>query len=137
MSTTGFTTFDQAFTFSLDRYDRENPANKLSQTQLASRLGVTKATISNWKLGRSLPNDRELVIKLATILKLNHDETEGFLRLCNYPLLSGSEEDRWGGVFDQRQNNHQMTGQWLYLTIAPVSLCKGKCCSMICSECFS
>ena len=47
--------------------------NKLSQEQLAEKIGVTRQTISNWELNETSPNPEQLKI-LSKALKVSIDE---------------------------------------------------------------
>lgn len=49
---------------------------KLSQEELAERVGVTRQTISNWELGETQPNVEQLK-KLSEIFKVSIDELVG------------------------------------------------------------
>lgn len=51
----------------------------LTQQQLATHLGVHRNTISSWERGDFLPENRSLVLELATLLQLNMQETRQFL----------------------------------------------------------
>ena len=47
--------------------------NKLSQEQLAEKIGVTRQTISNWELGETSPNPEQLKL-LSQIFHVSIDE---------------------------------------------------------------
>lgn len=50
--------------------------NKLSQEQLAEKIGVTRQTISNWELGETAPNPEQLKL-LSQIFHVSIDELLG------------------------------------------------------------
>jgi transcriptional regulator with XRE-family HTH domain len=49
-------------------YQRRGVRNKLTQKQLADKIGVSPKTISYWETGRNKPSSENL-LKLALILK--------------------------------------------------------------------
>lgn len=49
---------------------------KLSQEELAEKIGVTRQTISNWELGETQPNVEQLK-KLSEVFKISIDELVG------------------------------------------------------------
>ena len=78
---------------------------RLTQKQLAQHLSVHANTISSWELGTYLPATSGLVLELARLLTLNHQETRQLLEgsltaLSPYwyvpfqrnPLFTGREE---------------------------------------------
>ena len=52
---------------------RERKALSLTQEELARRLGVTKAAVSKWELGQSMP-DAALLPSIAAQFALSIDE---------------------------------------------------------------
>ncbi len=50
--------------------------NKLSQEQLAEKIGVTRQTISNWELGETAPNPEQLKL-LSQIFHVSIDKLLG------------------------------------------------------------
>jgi tetratricopeptide (TPR) repeat protein/transcriptional regulator with XRE-family HTH domain len=77
----------------------------LTQQQLASALGVHRRTISRWESGDYLPGVKSLVLELARLLRLSHQETRQFLEasltalapywsvsLPRNPFFTGREE---------------------------------------------
>ena len=48
---------------------RARKALKLTQTDVAKRMGITKAAVSGWETGDSAPS-RDHVVKLSRILKI-------------------------------------------------------------------
>src|SRR5215469_13828493 len=78
---------------------------KISQQQLANRLGVHRNTIGGWERGDRLPETKGMVLELANQLSLNEQETRQLLEasltaLAPYwqmpyqrnPLFTGREE---------------------------------------------
>lgn len=49
----------------------------MTQEQLVEELGVTRQTVSKWKLGETLP-DVENLKKMAILLEFSLDEDLGF-----------------------------------------------------------
>jgi transcriptional regulator with XRE-family HTH domain len=49
-------------------YQRKCVRNKMTQKELAKKIGVSPKTISYWETGRNKPNSEHL-LKLALILK--------------------------------------------------------------------
>ena len=52
-------------------------AKKLTQSELAERVGVTKGTISAYEVGTRLPS-YDILIKLAQIFRVSTDNLLGF-----------------------------------------------------------
>ncbi|HEY0756946.1 MAG TPA: helix-turn-helix domain-containing protein [Ktedonobacteraceae bacterium] len=52
---------------------------KLTQQELATRLGVHRNTIGVWERGDYLPKSKTIVLELARILKLDTHETQHLL----------------------------------------------------------
>src|SRR5215467_9257270 len=78
---------------------------RLTQKQLAQHLSVHANTISSWELGTYLPATNGLVLELARVLTLNHQETRHLLEasltalaphwlvpLARNPFFTGREE---------------------------------------------
>ncbi|MBY5022334.1 helix-turn-helix domain-containing protein [Streptococcus suis] len=57
--------------FSASKLKEHRLAKKLSQTAIANELGVTRATLSAWETGKTVPNKKHLgelnVIKLTNL----------------------------------------------------------------------
>lgn len=53
--------------FSASKLKEYRTAQKLSQTAIASKLGVTRATLSAWETGKTAPNKKHLK-ELAPVL---------------------------------------------------------------------
>lgn len=52
------------------RYLREQ--NRLTQTELAKRLGITRSSVNAWEMGISVPST-QYVVELAEIFKVSTD----------------------------------------------------------------
>lgn len=52
---------------------------RLTQQQLAERLGVRRNTIGTWERGDFLPGSKGIVLELARLLRLNEEETRQLL----------------------------------------------------------
>lgn len=68
--------------------DREG----LSQQELANALGVHRNTISAWERSEYLPDNREIILKLARELNLHPVETDQLLYAADRPLEYQSPE---------------------------------------------
>jgi tetratricopeptide (TPR) repeat protein/transcriptional regulator with XRE-family HTH domain len=58
---------------------------KLSQQEVATALGITRVTVSNWERAKYLPKDRDLVLHIAVELSLTPAETDQLLRSADFP----------------------------------------------------
>jgi tetratricopeptide (TPR) repeat protein len=96
----------QSFLFSFGELLKTHRKRKrLTQKQLAQRLGVHANTISSWELGTYLPDTRGLVLELAKLLALAEQQTRQLLEasltalaphwlvpLPRNPFFTGREE---------------------------------------------
>ena len=60
-----------------DRILEERSRNHLTQEELARRLGVSKAAVSKWECGQSLP-DIALLPKMASLFSITLDDLFGY-----------------------------------------------------------
>lgn len=65
--------------------------NKLTQSELATRLGVVKSTIANYEKGYRKP-DNDTLIKLASIFGVSTDYLLGFEDIAKTLSYGGSDE---------------------------------------------
>lgn len=56
--------------FSASKLKEHRLAKKLSQTAIANELGVTRATLSAWETGKTVPNKKHFQ-ELAQVLRIN------------------------------------------------------------------
>lgn len=80
--------------FSASKLKEYRLAKKLSQTDIANELGVTRATLSAWETGKTVPNKKHLK-ELAQVL---HIETinlqEEHPHLALYKQLNKTNKKR-------------------------------------------
>jgi DNA-binding XRE family transcriptional regulator len=60
-----------------------NRAN-ITQEDLATAIGVTKLTITNWEKGQYRPKDRTNVLKMAKCFNLTEEATNEFLKAADF-----------------------------------------------------
>lgn len=60
-----------------ERIQRERSRNGLTQEELARRLGVSKAAVSKWECGQSMP-DIALLPKIASLFSITMDQLFGY-----------------------------------------------------------
>lgn len=61
----------------MQRILEERSRNGLTQEELAQRLGVSKAAVSKWERGRSMPGIA-LLPKIASLLSITADQPFGY-----------------------------------------------------------
>lgn len=61
----------------------------LGKTELARQLGIDRGTVHRWEIGRTRPEDPELVRRIAEVLRLDLDEA-----LAAAGMLPGREAPR-------------------------------------------
>lgn len=86
----------EEFSYNLQHYRKQM---KLTQEQLAAKLGVTFQAVSKWENGLTYP-DMEILPKLAAILKVQIDSLLGYqaqkLKTTDYQTYYHSDEYYWG-----------------------------------------
>lgn len=71
---------------------------KLTQEEVAEKMGITRQTMSNWENGKSYP-DIERVIRLAELYQLSLDELlKGDTKLIHH-LKENTTVNRWLKMF--------------------------------------
>jgi tetratricopeptide (TPR) repeat protein/transcriptional regulator with XRE-family HTH domain len=68
---------------------------RLNQQGLADKIRKSKDTISGWERCLYLPNDREIILKIATILDLTDKEADRLLFAAQYPHLGKKEKENF------------------------------------------
>ena len=72
------------------RYLREQ--NRLTQTELAKRLGITRSSVNAWEMGISVPST-QYVVELAGIFKVSTDYLLGVKPTSTIRIDGLSEQD--------------------------------------------
>lgn len=85
------------FAQQLKRYRRQK---KLSQSQLANRVHVTRQAVSKWEAGESSPDVRSLV-KLANVFNVSLDEL-----VLGHSSASTSKIDSSKFMYDPTRNKY-------------------------------
>jgi len=97
--------FCDAFADYLRQYNLANSKRPITQSRLARILDVCRATITNWIKGRSTPGSRQVVLNIASALKLDRVQADHLLRLCEYALTTDGEAQKLrGGDIPPRSN---------------------------------
>lgn len=80
--------------FSASKLKHYRLANNLSQTAIANKLGVTRATLSAWETGKAVPNKKHLQ-ELAQVLHITtNDLQEEHPHLTLYKQLNQSNKKK-------------------------------------------
>ncbi|QGJ86098.1 pleiotropic regulator of exopolysaccharide synthesis [Streptococcus phage phi-SsuJS7_SSU0237] len=80
--------------FSASKLKEYRIAQKLSQTAIANELGVTRATLSAWETGKTVPNKKHLQ-ELAQVLHITtNDLQEEHPHLTLYKQLNKTNKKK-------------------------------------------
>ena len=75
-----------------DRIKFLREQQKMTQTELSKRLGITRSSVNAWEIGISVPST-QYIVELADIFHVSTDYLLGVSATLTLPVSDLSEED--------------------------------------------
>ena len=75
-----------------DRIKFLREQQKITQTELSKRLGITRSSVNAWEIGISVPST-QYVVELASIFRVSTDYLLGVSSSVSLPVSDLSEQD--------------------------------------------
>ena len=75
-----------------DRIKFLREQQKMTQTELSKRLGITRSSVNAWEIGISVPST-QYIVEIAAIFKVSTDYLLGVSATVTLPVADLSEQD--------------------------------------------
>jgi transcriptional regulator with XRE-family HTH domain len=86
-------------------------ALKLTQQQLADKLGVDRATVSAWERGKHYPDRNEGAVEAVLGISLAADAPDPqVLEIRAMTWLTAAEQDQWIALYEARKPPQERAG---------------------------